>query len=97
MATVNVRFGSVMGAGAPVYAPIPRAAEAITTSATSAQATNKAVSGDYATVTSVGGAVWVRIGQNPTAAAGATDLIPDGGSRDFGPLREGDTVAVINA
>ncbi len=97
MATVNVRIGSVMGAGASVYAPIPRSAEAVTSGATSAQASGVAQQGDYLTVTSVGGAVWVKIGANPTAAAGSTDLIPDGGTRDFGPLKEGEKVAIIDA
>jgi hypothetical protein len=97
MATVHVRFGSVMGEGAPVYAPIPKTAATITSSASSQATTIAAEDSDYLTVTTSGGAVFIAIGQNPTAASGRGDLLPDGSSKDFGPLKTGDKVAVIDA
>lgn len=97
MATLAVTYGAAMGAGVPVYASIPRASEAITTSASSQATTATARSGDFASCTASGGAVWISIGQSPTAAAGTHYLIPDGATKDFGPLLEGDKVAVIDA
>lgn len=96
MATVNIRFGAVMGAGAPVYA-LPRSSASITSSGTSQATTIAAAGGDYAAIVSAGGPVWVAIGQAPTAAAGTTFLVPDGGALDVGPLKDGDKVAVIDA
>lgn len=96
MATVHIRFGGVMGSGAPVYAPIPKRAETITSSGSSQASTKAADGGDYCTVTSSGGAVFVAIGQAPVAASGSGDMIPDGSSIDFGPLTDGDKVAIIN-
>lgn len=96
MATVSIEFGAVLGAGAPVYAPVPRATQTITSSGTSQQS-NEAQGGDFVTVVTTGGAIWVAIGQNPTAAAGTQRLLPDGAGRDFGPLKEGDKVAIIDA
>lgn len=97
MATVAIEFGGIMGAGAPAYDPIARASESITSSASSQSSTNEAQGGDFVTVVSSGGAVWVAIGQSPTAAAGTQRLITAGASRDFGPLKHGDKVAIIDA
>lgn len=94
----HVEIGTVMGAGAPVYAPVPYHAETITTTS-SAQSTKVARSGDYASVTAVDAAVMVAIGSNPTALAGGAGMyrIEAGVTRDFGPLKDGDLVAAIDA
>lgn len=86
-----------MGAGAPVYSPKANAVETITTSGSSQATTIEAKGGDFATLTVTGGAVFVAIGDTPTAASGSGDLLPDGGSRDFGPLKDGEKIAVIDA
>lgn len=94
----HVEIGTVMGAGAPVYAPEPYHAETLTTTS-SAQTTKAARSGDYATVTAVTAAVMVKIGSNPTALAGGAGCrrVEAGTTRDFGPLKDGDLVACIDA
>lgn len=98
MASIHVRFGEVMGAGAPVYASKPRKSETVTSSASSAQTTNTANSGDYATISAIDGSVYVTTGSNPTAlATGAgMDVVISGTVKDFGPLKDGDKVAVID-
>lgn len=98
MATIHVRFGELMGAGAPVYSRLPGSSEELTSSGTSAQTTSTATGGDYATVSALDGAVYVTIGSNPTAlASGANmDVVTSGGTKDFGPLKPGDKVAVID-
>lgn len=95
MATVHIRFGGLMGGGAPVYAPTPSSAQTITSSATSQQSTAVAQAGDYVTVDASGGAVLVAIGQNPTAASSVGDMVQ--ATKDFGPLKAGDKVAIIDA
>ena len=93
-----IEFGEVMASGAPVYSRLPRVSEEITTTA-SAQTTATANSGEFATVTANGSALMVLIGSNPTAlAAGGTHhrYLPDGATRDFGPLKDGDKVAAID-
>lgn len=97
MATAYIRFGKVMGGGAPVYVPTPSASQNITTSSSSQQSTITAVDGDYATISAVGGVIRIAIGQNPAAIAGAGAWILDGGTIDVGPLKYGDKVAVIDA
>lgn len=94
MATVHVAFTGAMGGGAPVYAPKPSAAAAITASTTSAATTITADGGDYACVTAIDATVYVVIGPAPTATS-AGHCITEGGSKDFGPLKRGDKVAVI--
>ena len=96
MAVANIRFGGVMGGGAPVYQNNPRA-EVINSTATSQQSVNSANANDTATIVAISGAVWVNVGDNPVAAAGARFLVPDGGAVDIGPLRQGERVAVIDA
>ena len=98
MANIHVRFGPVMAAGAPTYTRAPRRSETVTSSGTSAQSTNTADDGDFATVTAIDGAVYVLIGPNPTALASGAGMeaIPSGGVKDFGPLKTGDKVAVID-
>lgn len=97
MATLHVRFGAAMGGGAPIYAPTPSAAQSITTSGSSQASTVSATQGDIGTVKVTGGNVYVTVGQSPTASAGAGFYLGDGDRVDFGPLRGGDKIAVINA
>jgi hypothetical protein len=96
MADIRVRFGTVMGGGAPVYAPVPDASEKITSSATSAQSVFAAQSGDYVSVFALTGTVAIAIGPSPTAIATSGDVVINGSSRDFGPLKVGDKIAVID-
>lgn len=94
----HVEFGEVMMAGAPVYPRLPRKAE-IVASASSTQTSFTANGGEFATVTAIAADVNVAIGSNPTALAAGTNQarIPVGVTRDFGPLKDGDKVAVIDA
>lgn len=94
----HVEFGEVMMAGAPVYPRLPRKAE-IVSSASSTQTSFTANSGEYATVTAITADVNVAIGSNPTALAAGTNQarVAAGAARDFGPLKDGDLVAVIDA
>jgi hypothetical protein len=95
MSTVHITAGGAMGGGAPVYAPIPDFAQTITSSGTS-QRSSAMPGGKYVSVTSSGGAVFVAIGQNPTAVSGAGYMVADGATKDFGPIKEGDKVALID-
>jgi hypothetical protein len=98
MATVYVTVGAAMGAGAPVYATAPALAEKITSSGSSQTVTGiRGTSGNYCSVTSIGGPVSIAIGQSPTAVSGKGYVIADGQTKDFGPLAENDLVAVIDA
>jgi hypothetical protein len=96
MADIRIRFGAVMGGGAPVYAPIPKASQKITSSGSSAQSTYSADDGDYVSVFALDGAVAIAINANPTAVATSGDVVPSGTSRDFGPLKVGDKIAIID-
>lgn len=99
MATVYVQFGSVGGGGNSVYAPITKAAQKITSSASSQQFAYVAEGGEYLRAASSGGDVSIAIGPSPTAISGAagTHFILAGGVNDIGPLKTGDKVAVIDA
>lgn len=98
MATVKVSFGAVFNiGGTSVFGKEPRAAETLTSSASSQQSTAAATAGEFVTITSTGGAVHVRVGQNPTASASTGYLITDGGEKTIGPCAAGDEVAIINA
>lgn len=94
----HVEIGEVMMAGAPVYPRIPRKAEILTTTS-SAQTSFTANSGEFATVVAITADVNIAIGPNPTALAAGTNQqrVPAGGVRDFGPLKDGDIIAVIDA
>ena len=94
----HVEIHTAMGAGAPVYAPVPFHAQTLTTTS-SAQTTVGARSGDYATVIAVSAAVMVAIGQNPTALANGAGMYrcEPGQERTFGPLKDGDKIAAIDA
>lgn len=93
----HIEFGEVMPAGVPVYPRIPRAAEKITTTSTT-QSTNTANGGEFATVTAIGADIYVLIGSNPTALASGVGMaiVPAGGTRNFGPLKDLDKVAAID-
>ena len=97
MAVVYIALTTVMGGGAPVYAPIPLAAQKINSTASSQQSTISVLgSGRYARITSVGGAVSISVGPNPTAVSGQGYVIPDGGTIDLGILAVGDKIACID-
>ncbi len=96
MADARIRFGNVMGAGAPVYAPRPIAQQAINTTASSQTAAYTAQGGEYVTIGVIGTSVAIDIGPNPTAVATSGDVVLGGLSRDFGPLKAGDRVALID-
>jgi hypothetical protein len=96
MADIRIRFGSVMGSGAPVYSPVPAASQKITSSGTSQQSTYSADDGDFVSVFALGGAVAIAIGPNPTAVGTSGDVVGSGGTRDFGPLKQGDYIAIVD-
>lgn len=96
MATVQVNFGTAMGAGVPSYPQTVSGGNAFTSSGTSQATTAEAKGGDFAHVMSTGGAIWVEIGQSPTAAAGTTWIVADGETKQFGPLKDGDKVAILD-
>lgn len=96
MATAYIRFGRVMGGGAPVYSPTPNATATITTSGTSQATTVSAQEGDFIRVTASGGAIRIAIGAAPVALAGSGDWLLDGDTMDLGPLKYGDKIAVID-
>lgn len=99
MATVAITIGGVdtrTGAGVP-YA-VPDSAEALTSSGTSQTASISGDRGSYFSITSSGGAIWATFGTSPTAAAGTTHLIPDGGTAYFfNANTDGLQVAIIDA
>ena len=97
MADVRIRFGSLMGAGAPVYASHPKQTAKFTSSASSQATTVAAEAGDYVTIKAIGGAVAFDIGPAPVAIATSGDVIGDGERMDFGPRQIGDKVAIIDA
>lgn len=97
MADVRIRFGGVMGGGAPVYAPIPDATAKITSSASSQATTAAAEQNDYVTIKAIGGTVAFAIGPAPVAIATSGDVVADGERMDLGPLKAGDKVAIIDA
>lgn len=96
MADIRIRFGAVMGGGAPVYASRPKASQKITSSGTSQASTYSADDGDFVTVFALTGAVAIDISANPTAIATSGDVVPSGATRDFGPLKAGDKIAIID-
>lgn len=98
MATVHVTFRTAHNLGsAAIYSKSPRAAQTITSSAVSQQTTITAEAGEIATIAVTGGAIFIAIGANPTAASGAGDLIPDGAQLQLGILSAGNKIAIINA
>lgn len=96
MADIRIRFGAVMGSSAPVYASHPKQTAKITSSASSQATTVAAEAGDYVTIRAIGGAVAIDISANPTAIATSGDVVASGETVDYGPLKIGDKVAVID-
>lgn len=96
MPTTQIRFGGATTSPA-VYAPIPDFSQSLTPSGTSQVTTISAVAGDICSITTSGQAVHAKIGQGTPIATSNDDLIPDGATRDFGPCKDGDRVAIINA
>lgn len=99
MADIHISFGEVMGSGAPAYARLPRKSETVTSSASSAASVNTANGGEYVTITAIDGPVFTTIGASPTALASGAgmEVVVSGAWRTFGPLKDGDKVAVIDA
>lgn len=97
MATVRVNFGNAMGGGVPSYPPSVKAGQSFTSSGSNQATTVSADSGDFAHVTSIGGAVSVNIGANPNASVNPTWIVADGETKLFGPLQDGDKVAIVDA
>ncbi len=96
MAIAHITFRSAMEGIKPVPAAMPRAAETITTSGTSAQTTITAKAGEMLRVTTDVG-IFIAVGASPTAASGSGDYIPAGQVADLGYLTAGWKVAVIEA
>jgi hypothetical protein len=100
MATIYATFSAIMSGDKPVYATASRAAQKLTTSASSQQFTYAAQgNAEYVSLSVSGGSVAVAINGNPTAVSGAagTHFLMDGNTKEFGPLKPGDLVAVIDA
>ena len=81
----------------PVPYAVPGASESITSSGNSQQSTNGFDSGEWVSITSSGGAVWVAVGASPTAAAGTHWLTPDGGTTSLRRKDASHKVAIIDA
>lgn len=96
MATVGITFAYRGVENVPVLRGVPSGAEAITSSGTSQQSSGSAIVDEYVTIAVSGGAIWAKLGANPTAAAGDDWLIPDGGIITL-QASAGDKVAVIDA
>src|SRR5687768_2018490 len=97
MATVSIVLAQRAQESVPVLRTEVYASESKTSGAGSSQSTAVAPSNDYYwVVTSSGGAIWVRFGANPTAAAGDDWLIPDGGTREWEAVA-GDKCAIVDA
>lgn len=97
MATVKVTCGQATASGAQIEV-VPRQNQTITSSASSQQSTVSARSGEIISVTASGGAVHALFGDNPTVTtANSHALIPDGGTRFFGGMKDEWTVAIIDA
>jgi len=96
MASAHITLGSVMGGGAPVYAPYPNASQTVTTSASSAASTISAILVDYARIVAQGGNMRIAVGSAPVATITAGYVILDGAHLDIGPLKTGDKIAAID-
>lgn len=101
MGQVIVEFGkatapSRFGGAAQVYNPGGQSEE-VTSSGTSAQTTMTANKDDIAIVTNNGGTmIWVKFGENPTAAVEDMHAVAANQRRDFGPMGENFKAAVID-
>jgi len=93
MGVAAISLGAVMGGGAPVYA-MPRVSQEVNTTATTQNATVTVESGDYLRVASLSGNIAVAI--NKTAATSPRLIVAASTYIDIGPLKAGDTIALID-
>jgi len=102
MSQVVIEFTAVAASRGGTYAPVSSffaQSEEITSSASS-QSTTLAASGseEYNIVTVINNGtdtIWVNFGQAATAAS-PSRMVPPNTIRDFGGIKKGDTVSVIN-
>lgn len=95
MAQVHITFRDPTQAGASsILSRDPAAAETITSSGVSQQTAIVASGGQIAHI-DTDGAVFVKVGSNPTAASGDGDIVRS--VKDIGFLKQGDRIAVIDA
>jgi hypothetical protein len=94
MAVASIRWGATMGAGSPVYAPIPARTQSVA-DISEAFTSQPSPGGSYARVKILTGPAWVAV--NSTAAEGVYDLLASGDHIDYGPLKEGDTISIVTA
>ena len=96
LATGNTvsRWGDTL----PVPLSVPKGAQALTTSGSSAQSsiTTSASLSDIWILTASGGNIWVKFGTNPTAAVGGDWLILNGQTREIGVTVDGEKLAAID-
>lgn len=97
MAKVAITMGEAMGGGAPIYAPITKRTLTVTSTASSTVAAITAAGGETCSVTSFDGNIMVAIGKSPVASPTTGYPLQAGGTKDFGPMSPGDTVAIIDA
>ena len=102
MATVHVTLTSVSALAArgltmPVANSVEVGADTVTSSATSAQSALTGQPGLFWTVLPLDGNVWVKFGDNPTAASDSGYLLVAGQPRDFGVTAPSELVAIKDA
>jgi hypothetical protein len=98
MAIVHITFRKTYDVGGQALAiSSPRVAQTINSTATSQASTITSQYLDVATITAIGGAVFVMAGISPTAASGTGDLVPDGTTLCLAGLEPGEQIAVIDA
>ena len=93
MGVAAISLGAVMGGGAPVYA-MPRVSQEVNTTTTTQNATVTVENGDYLRVLAVSANIAVAI--NKTAATSPRMVVAAGTYADIGPLKAGDTIALID-
>jgi hypothetical protein len=93
MGIAEISLGSVMGGGAPVYA-MPRVSLSVSTTGTTQNASVTVEAGDYLRVLALSGNIAVAI--NKTATAAPRMVVAAGTVADIGPLKAGDTIALID-
>lgn len=101
MAQVTIALGMASAPGDYGSPSVMSCAAEVDYFANPTTSTQTAVTGDgrkCVQITATGGAIWVRFGANPTAAADTAQnhVIIAETTRDFGPLPDGWKVAVIN-
>ena len=95
MATVQITFFSPQNiGGTSVFPKLPRAAEKITSSASSQLSAGTAQAGEFARVASSGRSICAA--SSATVVSGGGYLVQDGASIEIGPLASGDKIALID-